>query len=66
MREDSEGDLSDDDIINYRKKNIRKSNSPVPTDPVLLSQFCESNLTKILKQNTGLEDMATEIKVKIT
>ena len=43
------------------------NNSVINTNNELKQQLSnESNLTKILKQNTGLEDMATEIKVKIT
>jgi ankyrin repeat protein len=62
MREDSDDDQSDDDIMKYRRKSMR--NSPVPSDPIKLAEFCKINLTKILNQTQlSLEEMACEIKV---
>ena len=66
MREDSDEDPSDEDIMKYRRKSTRKSHSPVPTDPLKLAEFCKFNLTKILNQSQlSLEEMACEIKVNI-
>jgi hypothetical protein len=60
----SEEDLSDEDIIKYRKNERVKSKSPIPSDPTLLQEFCERNLSKIFKQNKlSLDDVALEIKV---
>ena len=65
MKDDSEEDMSDEDIMmKCRRVNPRKSSSPVPTDPTLLAEFCKTNLTKILNQTQlTLDEMSREIKV---